>query len=119
MLVQYELQPVEPRSPDHSDYFFALDHINASGPTRIAAASSANIASHAVGLVGPPAASSAMPAPHAPRAERPKPTVECNPKVAPRCIGVALALVPEVSAPESPGTVRPYKRTNGSNSDGD
>ena len=49
-------------------------------------------------------------APMPPSAERPKPTVECSANVAPRCVGVALALVPDVSAPLSAGTVRPYKR---------
>ena len=82
-------------------------------------ASSAKVASHADGFVGPPAASSTTPTAHAPRAERPKPTVECSASVAPRCVGVALALVPDVSAPLSAGTVRPYKKTKGSKNSGD
>ena len=77
------------------------------------------MASHADGFAGPPAASSTTPTAHAPRAERPKPTVECSANVAPRCVGVALALVPDVSAPLSAGTVSPYKKTKGSKSSGD
>jgi hypothetical protein len=37
----------------------------------------------------------------------------------PRWVGAALALVPDVSAPESAGTVRPYRRTNASRGNGD
>src|SRR5262249_36732095 len=51
------------------------DHHSASGPSRLLAPSTANAASQAAGLAGPPAASSATPTAHAPTAERPKPTV--------------------------------------------
>src|SRR5262249_53011360 len=83
------------------------DHRKAMGPNRTPVASSANNADHPAGCPGPPAASSAMPAPQPPSAERPNPTVECSARVAPRYAGVALAVVPDVSAPESAGMVRP------------
>src|SRR6476620_9909922 len=71
-----------------------LDHHSASGPNRTPIANSENAASQPDALAGPPAASSATPVPHAPNAERPKPTVECSAIVAPRCVGFALALYP-------------------------
>src|SRR6516225_2095007 len=60
------------------------DHRNAMGPKRTPAASSANKANHPAGCPGPPAASSATPAPQPPSAERPNPTVECSASVSPR-----------------------------------
>src|SRR5215467_6930916 len=60
------------------------DHRKAMGPRRTPAASSANKADHPAGCLGPPAASSATPAPQPPSAERPNPTVECSARVAPR-----------------------------------
>jgi len=50
---------------------------------------------------GPPATSSMMPAPQAP-----KPTVVCSAIVAPLFGTVALIAMPEVSAPESAGTAK-------------
>src|SRR5262245_5817779 len=90
-----------------SNHLLCCDHHKATGPKSIPTASSTNNASHPDALAGPPAASSATPAPQLPNAARPNPTVECNAKVAPRCIGAALAVVPDVRAPESAETVRP------------
>ena len=54
---------------------------------------------------GPPPASSATPTAQPPTADKPKPIVEWAAMVAPRKVGFALAAMPEVSAPESAGTV--------------
>jgi hypothetical protein len=43
----------------------------------------------------------------------------CSANVAPRWVGAAVALVPDVSAPESAGTVRPYRRTSANRTKGD
>jgi hypothetical protein len=72
------------------------------------AASIENAASQPEALLGPPAKSKATPVPHAPSADSPNPTVECSAIVAPRWARIALALMPDVNAPESPETVNPY-----------
>jgi hypothetical protein len=84
------------------------DHHSASGPSKMAAASNENAASHPEALLGPPAKSKATPVPQAPSDDSPNPTVECSAIVAPRWARFALALMPEVNAPESPETVNPY-----------
>ena len=66
------------------DHLSRCDHRKAIGPSRTPDASSANNADHPSGRPGPPAASSATPAPQPPSAERPNPTVECSARVAPR-----------------------------------
>jgi hypothetical protein len=55
----------------------------------------------------------------APKADRLNPTVECNAMVAPRKRGSAAIVIPEVSAPESAGTVKAYASSNGSSSQGE
>jgi hypothetical protein len=50
--------------------------------------------------------SSATPITQPPAAVKAKPTVECTAMLAPRNLGSAAAAMPEVSAPESPGTVK-------------
>src|SRR6516225_1732020 len=64
------------------DHLSRCDHRKAKGPSRTPDASSANNADHPSGRPGPPAASSATPAPQPPSAERPNPTVECSARVA-------------------------------------
>jgi len=81
------------------------DHQSASGPHSTPTASTAKPASQPVGLDAPPAASSAAPTSQPAKADRPKPTVECSAIVAPRKPGSAHAAIPEVSEPESAGTV--------------
>src|SRR4051794_2061571 len=54
----------------------ARAHISASGPIEIPTARTMNTSSHPAGLCGPPAESRATPVPHAPAADKPKPTVE-------------------------------------------
>src|SRR5260370_2492749 len=79
------------------------------------AARTENAAIQADGLSGPPAASSATPTAHDPSADRLKPTVECVAIVAPRYLGFAAIVIPDVSAPASAGTVIAYiaiKRTS-------
>ena len=66
-----------------------------------------------VAFAGPPPASSATPTAHAPSADRLKPTVECIAMVAPRLSGSAAIVMPEVSAPESAGTVTAYTSRRG------
>jgi hypothetical protein len=82
-----------------------LDQRRASGPSRIPPASTQNAASHAEPVCGPPNASSAAPTPQDPKADKPKPTVECIAIVAPRLLGSAAIAIPAVRAPESAGTV--------------
>src|SRR4051794_24029396 len=89
------------------------DHHSAIGPSRIEAASRTNTASQPDGLAGPPARSSITPAPHAPKADSPKPTVECIAMVAPLCAGSALIAMPEVSVPESAGPPRAQEKKRG------
>src|SRR5262249_28515111 len=71
------------------------DHHRAIGPSKIEPASKLNIANHADAVFGPPARSSVMPAPHAPSADNPKPTVVCIAIVAPLRDGTALMAIPE------------------------
>src|SRR6476620_3976632 len=78
------------------------------------AASTENAAIQAEGSSGPPAASSATPTPQAPSADRLKPTVECMAMVAPRYLGSAAIVMPDVNAPESAGTVKAYTSIKGS-----
>src|ERR1700704_6505266 len=84
---------------------------NITGPNAMPAASTQNAASQPDAVVAPPAASSATPIAHAPAADRPKPTVECSAMVTPRKFGLAAAVMPDVSAPESAGTGQAQKRT--------
>jgi len=58
-------------------------------------ASKANIADHAEAWCGPPARSSMRPAPHAPSADKPNPTVECIAMAAPLCDADALMAMPD------------------------
>ena len=58
------------------------------------AASTENAAIHADAIYGPPATSSATPTPHAPSADRPKPTVECIAIVVPRSLGLPPSSCP-------------------------
>src|SRR5690349_15847685 len=83
------------------------------------AARTQNAVVQADGLSGPPAASSATPTSQAPSADRLKPTVECIAIVAPRYPGFAAIVMPDVSAPESAGTVMAYAMIKGSRNAGD
>src|SRR5215510_7374947 len=119
---RHKIPPETSRDRDHGwqsrQPLAFRDHHSASGPSRLPAASTANAVSQPAGLAGPPAASSATPTAHAPAADSPKPTVECSAIVVPRCAGTALALMPDVSAPESAGIVTAWIMTNVSSSTG-
>src|SRR5215831_9443493 len=81
-------------------------------------ASKANIADHAEAWCGPPVRSSMMPAPHAPSADKPNPTVVYIAMVAPLCDAAELMAMPDVSAPESAGTVRAWISSSASKRSG-
>lgn len=89
-----------------------LDHLSATGPRTIEAANNTKKLVHPELDSGPPAKSSTKPAPHAPAAESPNPTVVCNAIVAPRYEGSADRVMPDVRAPESEGTVKAYTKSN-------
>src|SRR4029079_1152580 len=118
-LLHPSAHPRDPLLKEVGDDRACVDHDSANGPNRIETASRPNPAIQAVSLAGPPAASSTMPKPHAPAADNPNPTVECSAIVEPRCSGAADMVMPDVSAPESAGTVNAYTNNRPSSTHGE